>query len=470
MQNVRACVLVLALASAQNHVYFFAVTITTDFLSFAMTDKRQQFVNKSAEDLMNNHGVTGAHVMEGIRSYTQNSMHESHKSRVTPTNINCVRTLTSQVRMRVLEVTQPPPTHVVFAKAMRERAKECGTDAANLVDQVLRGTVKQQWTAQQEHARKQWSFQDTKLDTLMQTLPLVPPEFFNVKLTPEEKHACRQSADTKLLDKELNKMTIQRPDDLLATLRACVSPDSVEQYSALNIVDLERSGLHNELGIGLIGVSGRRFREIFNTKSSFTEVAGHPTLALFDGQLKTSHPRPYIIPLLVDFQTFIKAYRAFCANQSAKLLRAATTATTATTATATTTAVMTDDSYANHNRALRQWLTRQRQAARANKDGAVNKWSEVTCVHALRSLYAQMLKHTHDTTRCDNLGYLVWGHESRETGVNYTAQIANWSNEPINDRPEFPPRCHCGAALCECVYGQIIKAAHARKRKRQSNA
>ena len=117
MQNVRACVLVLALASAQNHVYFFAVTITTDFLSFAMTDKRQQFVNKSAEDLMNNHGVTGAHVMEGIRSYTQNSMHESHKSRVTPTNINCVRTLTSQVRMRVLEVTQPPPTHVVFCQS-----------------------------------------------------------------------------------------------------------------------------------------------------------------------------------------------------------------------------------------------------------------------------------------------------------------------------------------------------------------
>ena len=59
-------------------------------------------------------------------------------------------------------------------------------------------------------------------------------------------------------------------------------------------------------------VSGRRSTELLNGRSTFIAVPHKPTLALFEGQLKTKSdtPRPYVIPLCCNFDTFSRGLHA----------------------------------------------------------------------------------------------------------------------------------------------------------------
>ena len=59
-------------------------------------------------------------------------------------------------------------------------------------------------------------------------------------------------------------------------------------------------------------VSGRRSTELLNGRSTFLAVPNKPTLALFEGQLKTKSdtPCPYFTPLCCNFDTFIRGLDA----------------------------------------------------------------------------------------------------------------------------------------------------------------
>jgi len=90
----------------------------------------------------------------------------------------------------------------------------------------------------------------------------------------------------------------------------------VEQIeTAYKLLD---SSNHWEIGVGLIGVSGRRPHEIV-ARAKFTKIEGEEYQVLFEGQGKKRGKNPvFPISLLVPVDIFLKAFKKFRSNPDVK--------------------------------------------------------------------------------------------------------------------------------------------------------
>ena len=96
----------------------------------------------------------------------------------------------------------------------------------------------------------------------------------------------KRRAATRLREKNTNVVTVAAGQSLLARL----------------MLILENATESSDLAVllcALAVVSGRRSTELLNGRSIFHVFPHHPTLALFEGQLKTKSatPYPYVISL-----------------------------------------------------------------------------------------------------------------------------------------------------------------------------
>ena len=165
----------------------------------------------------------------------------------------------------------------------------------------------------------------------------------------------------------------------------------------------------NSLACALIFTSGRRASEILNGRSLLRASDTSVHSALFTGQLKTRSPEEYLIPLLVPYDVFDKAYRVLREKQSAD-----------------TSTLTNDQIHTRYNSPLNVWLKRN--------------YVEIPGVslHKLRALYARIVNEAFDV---DSLSFsrvamLALGHKNMEQSLHYqSTDVKNFAH----CKPKFGP-------------------------------
>jgi hypothetical protein len=146
----------------------------------------------------------------------------------------------------------------------------------------------------------------------LSALRLVPDEVDKLTAGKDALDACDRRASTQRLKKNSNLKELPFPKHLEITMRL------------LRLSGATRPPNQSQLILGLCAASGRRMAEICNGHSTFVEaperLRGDPNVlgmqvsaCIFTGQLKkgTEDAAPYAIPLLVPFELFDAALKAF---------------------------------------------------------------------------------------------------------------------------------------------------------------
>lgn len=131
---------------------------------------------------------------------------------------------------------------------------------------------------------------------------VIPHNFKEFALTRDETMACKQLAEDAQIKKNDHVVIIAHASHIL-----CNAVYNLEHAAEINM---------SLLACCLMLVSGRRLAEMLNGKSTFVPVSR--STVSFDGQLKKRHEcGEYTIPLLVDSDLFVRAFKTLRTRQLA---------------------------------------------------------------------------------------------------------------------------------------------------------
>jgi integrase len=196
----------------------------------------------------------------------------------------------SRVRALILDRNEPPPDY---------DASELRALATPEITAFLALPLRDQHRVQREHrTRSSWG---PDAEQALARLQILPKSLDAFTLTKEETLSLKRQREESLLTKNDHLITFDLPK-MLGTCTAKLETAAPEQTFA-------------RLILPLLAVSGRRLGEIVNGRSTFAPMP-HPHYTLFAGQLKKrSAQPPYVIPLLVPYETFAKGLRALRQKQ-----------------------------------------------------------------------------------------------------------------------------------------------------------
>jgi len=209
--------------------------------------------------------------------------------RETYTTTASLSTAMSLVRAAVLEAER-----VVDDAPLRAHARHPEVAA------FLALPLREQYRLQREHARNPtWP---PEAEAALAALRLLPPNMDGFALTRRETLDLKRRREEAQLARQEAPLVVADAPRLLRAATAMLA-------SATASTSFPR------LILPLLLVSGRRFAEVVNGRSSFTPTA-HPYLCIFNGQLKKrGRAQPYTIPLLVPFAAFERALRVLREKQ-----------------------------------------------------------------------------------------------------------------------------------------------------------
>jgi len=228
-------------------------------------------------------GVPGAHVLEQLKAHYS----AGHSQ----------ETMVYAVRRKVMERNYRHPQF--DDSRLRAFASEPG------VTDFLNAPLKKQVTVQREHgSAPSWS---DGAERALATLQLLPDNLTDFCLTKAEILANKKASRDKIVAKNDAPFVVDDAQRLMQVVMRMLH-------------DAKPSDTYQTLVPALQLASGRRQTEITNGKSTFEPMEGRPMYARFAGQLKTKSEedvQPYIIPLLVPCDVFIRAFQALRARQAA---------------------------------------------------------------------------------------------------------------------------------------------------------
>jgi len=172
------------------------------------------------------------------------------------------------------------------------------------VTDFLRAPLKKQVTIQRQHgSAPTWS---EGAERALANLQLLPDNLADFCLTKAEILANKKASRDKIVAKNDAPFVVEDAQRVMEVVLRMLH-------------DAKPSDTYQTLVPALQLASGRRQTEITNGKSSFEPIEGRPMYARFTGQLKTKQEEdaPYIIPLLVPYDVFIRAFQALRARQAA---------------------------------------------------------------------------------------------------------------------------------------------------------
>ena len=249
-----------------------------------------------------------------------------------------------------------------------------------LADSFFEKSVHQQYLSQLAHRRKKFTFGDKDVDRHFRLIKIVPQNMESLRATSKESWESKKRATSQQIKKNESVVFVNDGSSLLNNATTLLS--SVDATTPLY-----------SLISALLLVSGRRTCEILNCQSSFLPVDGFEYAALFGGQLKTRQDASYVIPILVEFHVFERAYHVLRTRQGRGVP-----------------ATSNDQVHARYSSSLSRWL---------KKNYIVHG---ITC-HSLRSIYARMVFESFATARLSfpRIAQTVLGHGSMAMSLYYQA-------------------------------------------------
>ena len=202
----------------------------------------------------------------------------------------------SRVRAAILDRNQRPPEY--DDAPLRAFASNPGVQA------FLDAPLREQYAIQRAHnARAAWG---AAAEQALRRLRLLPANLDAFHLSREETLGLKRQREGNLLAKNDTLLVIPEFAKLLATASAMLDTASP-------------TDTFPRLVLPLLLVSGRRFVEIVNGRSTFAPLP-HEHYAMFAGQAKKrAATPPYRIPLLVPYGAFAKGLLALRQKQGAHL-------------------------------------------------------------------------------------------------------------------------------------------------------
>jgi hypothetical protein len=190
---------------------------------------------------------------------------------------------------------------VAFAR-LREAAKDiphgpCRKKVASFVEAPLRRQI----VIVRRHAGKDLCFEVSEVDDVFREMHVLLKVLPDLKPGADVADACAAQAIAARLRRNEQMMVIEDGDAQVRTAERVLSRPDKSTIS--------------ELILALCAVSGRRFSEIANGRSTFEPVRSRPNFTVFAGQLKTYDRSAYSIPLLVPLSLFSSAIDALRARQ-----------------------------------------------------------------------------------------------------------------------------------------------------------
>lgn len=377
-------------------------------------------IRRSIKELLA--GVDGVEIAERLRQHYANAP--------------CLNGQLSKVRKGYLAAAARPPEYAAKAEELLQKGSALAKDDFEELQRFMGLALSAQYYAQKKHRKHKWTLHDSLVDELVDALPLVPANFKTLRITAAEVKQCDDAKRAQVEAKNSELRVHDNPGEMLRAMR--------EQVRVAG----ESTSNRTALGAALIGLSGRRFIEIFNCRSQFLPVGGHAHLALFHGQAKKREDGaapPYPIPLLVPQAEFARAFDVFKRLQRTNAARTGNAPP----------AERANDEIEGQNHALRTWLTRTDRRGRRMRP-------EYRCldnVKNFREIYLQYVKHCFATTGSDNhLSKMVHGHEGIETSLAYVNYDQRWEETPPR-LGTFPAHAAAASSVASSEAGAASEAA-----------
>lgn len=182
----------------------------------------------------------------------------------------------------------------VFAQLSAHAKRLSGGECAEKLRSFLAAPLHVQVILIRRHASKHFCFDEEGVEASFQGTRTLLKVLHDLRVTRKVAESCvTQSVATRLRRNE-EMMTI-------------ADGDAVIQIAAETLRD--ESATLPEMFLALCLLSGRRFAEIANGRSTFKPVKSSKYATLFEGQLKTRSKKAYTIPLLVTYSTFSDGVR-----------------------------------------------------------------------------------------------------------------------------------------------------------------
>lgn len=402
------------------------------------------------------------------------------------------KTVLSDVRTGYLSLGNRPDAYLTTSSLLRDRAlqtdipEECRRKTLQFLDGY---TLTVQYYTIRNLKRRQWCSGHHEIDRMLREVVLVPHDFEDLVLSPEEGDDCKAAQDAQLLEKHVNVVVISNPWQMLEAMRkvvrnaaAYVGPHSSASQSNSN----PPSSMIQPLGAALLGLSGRRFVEIFNCKSTFRPVHDEDGnvmqyMAVFTGQVKTkaygahgthdARADGYVIPILVEYGCFRDAYSIFCKLQLARLRKRGRVGAGQAgegderdegdergerdeKESDDKRGSLQNKEFNNQNHALREWITHTKKGTHPPQR-LRPEYRNIKKVKQLREVYVAYVKSLFATTWGEGqvytsnvLVFATLGHEYLRTSMNYTTAQLEWEmGKPGETLGVFPPRHLQGEVL-----------------------
>jgi hypothetical protein len=162
-------------------------------------------------------------------------------------------------------------------------------------------TLRNQVLTLRQHQRHKFCLGHPEVDDALRRVELLTDNMRDFRVNDDEADQCRRQSTERVVRRNEQVLMVpaasavlQRAEDILRT----AGPKTT--LSAL--------------GFALLLTTGRRTAELLNGRSQFLP-GPNPMSAVFHGQLKTEHPSPYTIPILVKFELLRKGLDALRARQ-----------------------------------------------------------------------------------------------------------------------------------------------------------
>ena len=200
----------------------------------------------------------------------------------------------SRVRASILDRNQPPAEY---------DPSELQGLASPEIEAFLCLPMRDQYKIQRDHrTRSSWG---PDAEQALSRLQILPKSLDSFRLQKEETLTLKRQREESLLTKNDHLLEF----DLRKLLDTCTAmlETAAPTHSFPRLI------------LPLLAVSGRRFGELVNGRSTFAPTT-HPHYTLFSGQLKKRGVQPpYQIPLLVPFPIFAKGLLALRQKQGGKV-------------------------------------------------------------------------------------------------------------------------------------------------------
>ena len=240
----------------------------------------EEMIEAVANDLLN--GASAEHAIATLKQ--------------TYTTEGSLSNAMSRVRASILDRNQPP---IEYDPSELRALSSSNPD----IEAFLRLPLRDQYKIQRDHrSRSSWG---PEAEQALSRLQILPKSLDAFRLQKEETLTLKRQREDSLLSKNDHLLTFDL-QTLIDTCKAMLET-AAPTHSFPRLI------------LPLLAVTGRRFGELVNGRSTFAPTT-HPHYTLFSGQLKKRGTQlSYQIPLLVPFPTFAKGLLALRQKQNGKV-------------------------------------------------------------------------------------------------------------------------------------------------------